>query len=69
MSLGRLLRTIVHLRRRQVVGVDGSQKRVDVCTANAARMGIENAEFIYVEPGSRLPFDDESFDDNTKSHC
>ncbi|MBN1639691.1 MAG: class I SAM-dependent methyltransferase [Anaerolineae bacterium] len=25
-------------------------------------MGIENARFVYVEPGAPLPFDDESFD-------
>ena len=46
----------------EVVGVDGSRKRVDVCTQNARRMGISNARFIHVEPGSPLPFPDESFD-------
>ena len=45
-----------------VVGVDGSRKRVEVCTANAARLGIANARFLYVEPGSPLPFEDGSFD-------
>jgi ubiquinone/menaquinone biosynthesis C-methylase UbiE len=47
---------------REVVGVDGSRKRVDVCTQNAARLGIRNARFVHYEPGSRLPFPDESFD-------
>jgi SAM-dependent methyltransferase len=46
----------------EVMGVDGSRKRVEVCTANAARLGISNARFLYVEPGSPLPFEDGSFD-------
>lgn len=46
----------------QVVGVDGSHRRVEVCTENAARMGISNARFTYVEPGAPLPFEDNSFD-------
>jgi SAM-dependent methyltransferase len=46
----------------EVVGVDGSRRRVEVCRANAERMGIENARFLYVEPGSPLPFDEGSFD-------
>jgi ubiquinone/menaquinone biosynthesis C-methylase UbiE len=46
----------------EVVGVDGSRKRVEVCTANAERLGIANARFLYVEPGSPLPFEDGSFD-------
>lgn len=47
---------------KEVVGVDGSRRRVDVCTDNARRMGISNARFVYVEPGSSLPFEDSSFD-------
>ncbi len=46
----------------EVVGVDGSRKRVEVCTQNAARLGIHNARFVHYEPGCRLPFADESFD-------
>jgi SAM-dependent methyltransferase len=46
----------------EVVGVDGSCKRVEVCTANAARLGVANARFVYVEPGSPLPFEDGAFD-------
>jgi SAM-dependent methyltransferase len=45
----------------EVVGVDGSARRVSVCAANAARLGITNATFHHVAPGSRLPFDDNSF--------
>jgi len=45
-----------------VVGVDGSRRRVAVCAENAARLGIANAQFTYVVPGTRLPFDDNSFD-------
>ena len=47
---------------REVVGVEGSRRRVEVCTENAQRLGISNARFIHVEPGTRLPFQDDSFD-------
>jgi len=47
---------------RQVIGVDGSPRRVEVCTQNAQRLNITNAHFQYVEPGSPLPFADETFD-------
>lgn len=46
----------------EVIGVDGSRKRVEVCAQNATRLGIRNARFVHYEPGSRLPFPDESFD-------
>lgn len=46
----------------EVVGVDGSRKRVEVCAQNAARMGIRNASFVHYQPGARLPFPDASFD-------
>jgi len=46
----------------EVVGVDGSHRRVDVCTENATRMGLANARFYYTAPGSPLPFEDDSFD-------
>jgi ubiquinone/menaquinone biosynthesis C-methylase UbiE len=46
----------------EVVGVEGSRKRVEVCTANAERLGIDNARFVYVEPGSELPFEEGTFD-------
>lgn len=46
----------------EVVGADGSRKRVDVCTQNAIRMHISNAHFVHVEPGQPLPFPDGSFD-------
>ncbi len=45
-----------------VVGIDGSLRRVQVCTQNAERMGISNAEFTYVAPGASLPFGDDTFD-------
>jgi ubiquinone/menaquinone biosynthesis C-methylase UbiE len=47
---------------RQVIGVDGSPRRVAVCTANAARLGVTNASFLHVPPGEPLPFPDGSFD-------
>jgi len=46
----------------EVVGVDGSPKRVAVCTDNAKRLGIPNARFIHVPPGTSVPFDDGTFD-------
>jgi SAM-dependent methyltransferase len=46
----------------EVVGVDGSPRRVQVCTENAARMGHNNARFLAVPPGNPLPFADGSFD-------
>ncbi len=46
----------------EVVGVEGSHRRVDVCRENAARLGMANATFVYNEPGAPLPFDDGSFD-------
>lgn len=46
----------------QVVGVDGSRRRVEVCTENAKRLSISNAKFVHVPPGSPLPFSDNSFD-------
>ena len=53
---------IVAPRAGQVEGVDGSRRRVAVCTENAARLGIANARFTHVTPGAKLPFDDNSFD-------
>lgn len=47
---------------REVIGVDGSQRRVAECTKNAERLGIRNARFIHVLPGDPLPFDSGSFD-------
>ncbi len=46
----------------QVIGVDGSQRRVQVCAENARRMGIANAIFVYNPPGYPLPFADGEFD-------
>jgi len=46
----------------EVMGVEGSLRRVEVCTENARRPGISNVSFTYVAPGARLPFQDNSFD-------
>lgn len=45
-----------------VVGVDASLKRVEVCTANAKRLGISNASFLRVPVGQPLPFAEGEFD-------
>lgn len=45
-----------------LVGVEASAQRVEICRQNANQTGIKNAEFIFVEPGKLLPFDNESFD-------
>jgi SAM-dependent methyltransferase len=47
---------------KEVIGVDASMKRVEVCRANAARLGTTNAYFVHIPAGEALPFDDESFD-------
>jgi 2-polyprenyl-3-methyl-5-hydroxy-6-metoxy-1,4-benzoquinol methylase len=47
---------------REVVGVDGSRRRVQVCAENAARLGTPNARFVHVPPGEALPFADAHFD-------
>jgi SAM-dependent methyltransferase len=46
----------------QVIGVDASLKRVQTCTANAARLGIANAGFLRVPAGQPLPFAAGEFD-------
>jgi len=46
----------------EVVGVEGSHRRVEVCAENARRLGLSNVRFVYVEPGNPLPFEDDSFD-------
>ena len=46
----------------EVIGIEGSMRRADVCRENAARMGISNARFLHLEPGTAFPFDDSSFD-------
>jgi SAM-dependent methyltransferase len=47
---------------REIVGGEGSRRRQETCTGNAKRLGISNAQFVYVEPGRPLPLDDETFD-------
>jgi SAM-dependent methyltransferase len=47
---------------QEVVGVEGSRRRRDVCEDNARKLGISNASFIHVEPGEPLPFEDGMFD-------
>jgi ubiquinone/menaquinone biosynthesis C-methylase UbiE len=46
----------------KIIGIDASQRRVDVCTENAKRLGIQNVDFTYTAPGKPLPFEDEIFD-------
>ncbi len=46
----------------EVIGLDSSEKRVEVCTENAKRMGINNASFVSYISGTKLPFEDNSFD-------
>lgn len=47
---------------KEVVGVDSSEKRVETCTANAKRMGLNNVSFVSYNAGESLPFEDNSFD-------
>jgi SAM-dependent methyltransferase len=46
----------------EVIGIEGSQRRVAACRTNAERLDITNATFQYVAPGDPLPFEDGSFD-------
>jgi SAM-dependent methyltransferase len=46
----------------EVVGVEGSPRRVAVCRTNAERLDITNVIFRYVAPGAPLPFEEGSFD-------
>jgi SAM-dependent methyltransferase len=46
----------------EVVGVDASRRRVEVCEENAERLGIENAKFVHVPHSTRLPFPNGHFD-------
>jgi SAM-dependent methyltransferase len=46
---------------QDVVGVDGSARRVEVCMENARKLGLKNASFVHVPPGRPLPFEDASF--------
>ena len=47
---------------KEVIGVDSSIKRIEVCTKNANRMEINNAKFVNYTVGTNLPFDDNTFD-------
>jgi SAM-dependent methyltransferase len=47
---------------QEVIGVEASAQRVRVCQENARRVGVDNARFVLVEPGERLPFANETFD-------
>ncbi len=46
----------------EVVGLDASAKRVEICTQNAERLGITNARFVSYQAGDVLPFSDGYFD-------
>lgn len=47
---------------KEVIGVDSSEKRVETCTENAKRMGIQNVSFVSYKSGTVLPFEDNTFD-------
>jgi ubiquinone/menaquinone biosynthesis C-methylase UbiE len=53
---------IIAAHVQEVIGVDGSHRRVSVCEENAKRLNIKNARFIHVAPGQALPFDNDVFD-------
>ncbi len=46
----------------EVVGVDASKRRVEICIRNARKLRLENVRFIHVKAGHSLPFNDNSFD-------
>lgn len=47
---------------KKVVGLDSSYSRVETCTENAKRLGINNAEFKCYSAGEKLPFNNNTFD-------
>lgn len=47
---------------KEVIGIDSSEKRVKVCTENARRMKLDNTRFVSYISGTKLPFEDNSFD-------
>ncbi len=54
-----LLRIAPHFK--SVTGIDASAKRVEVCTANAERLGIENVSLKHMS-ATDMEFGDNSFD-------
>ncbi len=46
----------------EVVGLDASSRRVQVCQENARKLGIKNAYFKYYAAGDLLPFPESTFD-------
>jgi SAM-dependent methyltransferase len=46
----------------EVIGVEASRRRADVCRLNAERLIINNARFVHTKAASRLPFESETFD-------
>lgn len=56
------------LPQAHVIGVDPSPRRVDVCRANAARIGAANAGFVAGD-GAALPILDASIDLSVASHA
>lgn len=47
---------------KEVIGVDASQKRIEICMLNASKLGIKNVKFVHYTAGSSLPFQDNEFD-------
>lgn len=46
----------------EVIGLDSSPRRVEVCTENAKRLNISNARFLSYVPGTNIPFENNTFD-------
>lgn len=47
---------------KEVIGLDASIKRVEICRKNANQIGITNAQFKNYSAGMVLPFPDNTFD-------
>ncbi len=50
---------------KEVIGVEGSFRRAEVCMDNARKLNIQNANFVHVPVGEKLPFEDNFFDGAT----
>ncbi len=47
---------------KEIVGVDASQKRIEVCRKNSEKLGFKNTNFITYKNGEKLPFGNDIFD-------
>lgn len=47
---------------KEVIGLDSSYRRVETCTENAKRLGINNVQFKCYSSEEKIPFENNTFD-------